>query len=70
MPSIPNSELPEACAAEHPADGSLIMIIRESPGYYPLPKAFPVASFNDKMKATDEIQTTMLRRSMFGWDKP
>jgi hypothetical protein len=61
--------LPEACATHHPVSGKAIMIIREMQGYFGLPNVFPVAEFNDKMKATDEVKKTMLRRSMFGWDK-
>jgi hypothetical protein len=57
------------CAARHPTDNSVILIVRGELGYRPF-KEIDVEAFNSRHGLSPDEVEAMLVGSMFGWDCP
>jgi hypothetical protein len=57
------------CAARHPTDNTVILIVRGEKGYHPW-KVMDVDNFNARCGVSPTQAEAMLVGSMFGWNCP
>ena len=67
-----STDLPPVCHARHPETGSVILIRRGEPGYYPVDTNLSAEMLNaclDPVPTALQVEA-MLIGSMFGWRAP
>ncbi len=63
-------KLPHLCAGTLATTGETILIKRGVSGYWPAPKGFDGAAYNQRHEITPRQVAAMEYGSLFGWDIP